>query len=187
MKLRKFMTAAMIAGAIGTIAACGSDDNEPLLPTSAAETSVEDFEDGSELTNPDQRPSPAALNEMLSIALDPDVPNSEKVDLVEGAEADPDIFDNLVTAFEENPGVTYEIVPPVLGEGPGRGKVNVKVGLPDTPEENYSANIVYDDGRWKLAQSTVCGLLAVTDVQSAMCDAADTPPISEQPTTQPTN
>ena len=57
---------------------------------------------------------------MLETALDPAVPSSEKVDLVEGAEKDPAIFDALVKLVKANPDVTYKIIPPVNWTAPTR-------------------------------------------------------------------
>ena len=173
MKFRKFMIVGVAAAMLG-VTACGGDDESPI-PTAKAETSATtttsaaagDFE--SQLTNPDKRPTVAALNDMLEKALDPDIPAEDKVNLVEGAEVDPDLFDQLVQVREDNPNVTYKIMNPVIGKGPKRASVKVEVRLPDNPPTKIDAAIVFDDGRWKLAKSTVCPLLSAGDVESPLC------------------
>jgi hypothetical protein len=182
-KYPKLITAAVIAGSIALVSTgCGSDDDDAPLPTTtAAQTSASTDTSGTDaggsdagdVTDATVKPSVATLNTMLSTALDPDVDSSEKVDLVEGGEKDPAIFDALVKLVEENPDVTYKIVPPVTSAGPNKATVKVQVKLPDNPATKIDAGITYIDGRWKLAQSTVCGLVGMSgDVTTKLCPAA---------------
>lgn len=174
MKYRKFLVIGSVAAMLSVTAACGSDDNAlPPVPPAPSSTSAaaggEDSDLVAQLSNAKKRPTVDALNEMLAMALDPDVPAADKVDLVEGAEADPKLFDQLVKVAKENPDVSYEIKKPVVGNGPKRASVKVEVKLPDNPPTMIDAAIVYDDGRWKLAKSTVCPLLEAGDVKSPLC------------------
>ncbi|MFC0313781.1 hypothetical protein ACFQNE_06800 [Gordonia phosphorivorans] len=174
MKYRKFLVIGSVAAMLSVTAACGSDDNAlPPVPPAPSSTSAaaggEDSDLVAQLSNAKKRPTVDALNEMLTMALDPDVPAADKVDLVEGAEADPKLFDQLVKVAKENPDVSYEIKKPVVGNGPKRASVKVEVKLPDNPPTMIDAAIVYDDGRWKLAKSTVCPLLEAGDVKSPLC------------------
>ena len=174
MKYRKFLVIGSVAAMLSVTAACGSDDNAlPPVPPAPSSTSAaaggEDSDLVAQLSNAKKRPTVDALNEMLAMALDPDVPAADKVDLVEGAEADPKLFDQLVKVAKENPDGSYEIKKPVVGNGPKRASVKVEVKLPDNPPTMIDAAIVYDDGRWKLAKSTVCPLLEAGDVKSPLC------------------
>ena len=179
MKIGKFAVAIAAVAALTLTAGCSSDDNAPKAKggdKTSSETSApaggasgQDGEFEAEMTNPDARPTVPALNQMLQRALDPDIPAAQKTNLVEGSEADPALFDELVKALEENPGVEYQITPPVLAAGPRKGTVKVEVGLPDTPPTRVDATIVFDDGRWKLSKSTVCPLLQANDVETPMC------------------
>ena len=83
-----------------------------------------------------------------------------KVDLVEGAEADPDLFNQLVKVAKENPDVTYVIQKPIRSNGPKRATFKVMVTIPGNQPAPIAASIVFDDGRWKLSTETVCPLLA---------------------------
>ncbi|MAU81135.1 hypothetical protein VX037_11190 [Gordonia sp. Z-3] len=169
MKFPKIVTAALIAGAVASVAACGSDDSDvPEVPTVSSATAAASGEGGG-VNDPDTQPSVAVLNQMLEEALDPNVPNSEKTELVEGSAADPAIFDELVKAKQDNPDVTYEIFPPVIPAGPNKATVKVQVKLPDNPPTKLDASIVYVDGRWKLSRDTVCPLISANNVQTPMC------------------
>lgn len=183
MKYPKLITAAVIAGSIALVSTgCGSDDDSdvPMPTTTAAQTSTAtDAGTGTsgadaDVTDAKKRPSAATLNTMLETALDPAVDASEKVDLVEGAEKDPAIFDTLVKLVKDNPDVTYKIIPPVTSDGPNKAKVKVQIKLPDNPATTTDASISFKDGRWKLSQATVCGLVALggDSVKTKMCPAA---------------
>ena len=176
MKFPKFVGAAVMTVAVATsLAACSSSDDSDDVPTVAATTSAaatsEAAASGADagVTNPNVRPSVATLNAMLNKALDPNVPNSEKTDLVQGSEKDPQLFDKLVKAREDNKDVTYQIFPPVIAAGPNKATVKVQVKLPDNPPTKLDAQIVYDGGRWKLASDSVCPILSGNNIKSAMC------------------
>ncbi|MFF0707290.1 hypothetical protein [Gordonia sputi] len=176
MKFPKFVGAAVMTVAVATsLAACSSSDDSDDVPTVAATTSAaatsEAAASGADagVTNPNVRPSVATLNAMLNKALDPNVPNSEKTDLVQGSEKDPQLFDKLVKARQDNKDVTYQIFPPVIPAGPNKATVKVQVKLPDNPPTKLDAQIVYDGGRWKLASDSVCPILSGNNIKSAMC------------------
>ncbi|GAB39112.1 hypothetical protein [Gordonia sputi] len=176
MKFPKFVGAAVMTVAVATsLAACSSSDDSDDVPTVAATTSAaatsEAAASGADagVTNPNVRPSVATLNAMLNKALDPNVPNSEKTDLVQGSEKDPQLFDKLVKARQDNKDVTYQIFPPVIPAGPNKATVKVLVKLPDNPPTKLDAQIVYDGGRWKLASDSVCPILSGNNIKSAMC------------------
>lgn len=175
MKLRKFVTAGVAVCAFLSIAACSDDggSDDPTTPTTSSSTTETGTSGGSgDLTDASKPPTAAALNTMLETALDPNVPASEKTELVEGSEKDPALFDKLVQGKEANPDVTYEIVAPVRPAGTDQAKANVKVQFPDQPATQVEALITYDNGRWKLSSTTVCLLLSGANVQSPMCPAS---------------
>ena len=94
------------------------------------------------------------------------------VELVEGSEKDPAIFDELVKARAENSDVDWVLVNPVISAGPNKARVKVRIETAGNPPTNAESTIVYDDGRWKLSNETVCNLLGLYQVESAMCAPA---------------
>ncbi|MGK9272429.1 hypothetical protein KXR83_15665 [Williamsia muralis] len=170
------MTAGVALCAFVSIAACsddgGSDDPTTTTTTSTttdAGPSGSTSPDG--LTDPKKPPTAAALNTMLETALNPDIPNTDKTELVEGSDADPEIFDKLIAGMKANPDVTYEIVAPVRPAGANQAKANVKINFPDQPQTQVEALIAYNEGRWKLSKTTVCLLLSGANEKSPMCPA----------------
>lgn len=175
MKLQKILTAGLaVVAALTFTAACSdsSDDGATADPATSSATSSAADTGGTSVTDPSQPPSAATLNVLLEKALNPSIPASQKTDLVQGSSADPQLFDKLVKAKQDNPTVTYRLVPPVIATGNGQATVKVQVKLPNVPEQTVDAAIVYDQGKWKLAKTTVCPLLLANNVQSAMCPAA---------------
>ncbi|WP_028462831.1 hypothetical protein [Nocardia sp. 348MFTsu5.1] len=171
MKLRKFVTAGVAVCAFLSIAACSDDSDSPATTTAATSSAATSSAAGGGLTDPSKPPTAAELNTMLQKALDPNVPASEKTDLVQDSEKDPKIFDTLVAAAAANPDLEYQIVAPVRPAGTNQAKANVKVKFPDTPEQQVEALIVFDDGTWKLSSTTVCLLLSAANETSPMCPA----------------
>ncbi|MEZ5213061.1 MULTISPECIES: hypothetical protein [unclassified Gordonia (in: high G+C Gram-positive bacteria)] len=191
MKFRKFLLVGVVAGAVTLTAACGSDDksDQPPVPpatttTSAAATSADNSLDA-QLTDPNKKPTVAALNDMLDKALDPSIPAKDKTDLVEGSEVDPSLFNQLVKAKKENPGVTYKIKNPITKDGPKRYSVKVEVKLPDNPPQPLDAAIVFDNGRWKLSKTTVCPLLKMGEVATPLCPENSIAPSASSPHKKP--
>lgn len=175
MKIRNFVTGAVVAAAVAATAACGSDDSGsdlPPVPTAEASTSAAEGGTSSSsdpMTDSSSVPNVKELNGLLEKALDPKVKPAQKTELVEGSEVDPKLFDELVKAAKDNPDVTYKIKPPVTKNGPNKAKVKVEVKLPDNPPQKIDAAIVFDQGRWKLSKSTVCPLLSANDVKTPLC------------------
>ncbi|PZU03241.1 MAG: hypothetical protein DI630_05680 [Gordonia sp. (in: high G+C Gram-positive bacteria)] len=171
------MTAGVALCAFVSIAACSDDGGSDDPTTTTTTTSVAGPSDSADpsgapgLTDSKKPPTAAALNTMLETALDPNIPNTEKTELVEGSDADPEIFDKLIAGMKANPDVTYEIVAPVRPAGANQAKANVKINFPDQPQTQVEALIAYNEGRWKLSKTTVCLLLSGANEKSPMCPA----------------
>lgn len=167
--MKRVLTAGLALIAAASIAAC-SDSKGPsdtATTTSTASTSAD------AMTNQATPPSASALTNMLKTALDANVPSSEKTQLVQGSQADPTIFDKLVQGYQSHPGITWKFsgIPLRDPSNPDTAKINVLITLPNNPPTTVPAEIVYDQGRWKLSQNTVCTLVSGLDVTTKMCPA----------------
>ncbi|QMT03933.1 hypothetical protein [Gordonia jinghuaiqii] len=156
-----------------TVAACGGDDSDaPPAPTLTSADTAAGGGDGTEITNGSKPPSIKVLNDMVDQAVDPDIPRAEKIQFVQGSEKDPAIFDELVKARAENADVDWVLVNPVISAGPNKARVKVRIETAGNPPTNAESTIVYDKGRWKLSNETVCNLLGLYQVDSKMCAPA---------------
>lgn len=168
--MKRVLTAGLALIAAASIAACSDDKGPSETPTTTSSSSTVAADP---MTNPNTPPPASALDAMLKQALDPNIPSAQKTKLVQGSQADPTIFDKLVSGFQKNPGITWKFsgIPLRDPSNPDQAKVNVQVTLPNQPPTTVPAQIVFDQGRWKLSQNTVCTLSDGLGVKTKMCPA----------------
>jgi hypothetical protein len=163
LKLRKtgrIAIAGLAAVAALSLSACGSDDSQttPPKPSKASTSAV---------ANPNlpQVPTAADLNAALVRALDPSVPGAEKLELVQGAQADPELPSRLAEAAKgANAQVT---VTEVTSFG---DSVNAKAKFVINGQENVvDVPFVAEDGKWKVEKSWACTMLTNLGQQSVAC------------------
>ncbi|WP_018179673.1 hypothetical protein [Jongsikchunia kroppenstedtii] len=168
--MKRVLTAGLALIAAASIGAC-SDNSGPSQTSTT--TSASSSASADPMTNPNTPPPASALDAMLKQALDPSIPSTQKTKLVQGSQADPTIFDKLVQGFQKNPGITWKFtgIPLRDASNPDTAKVNVQVTLPNNPPQTVPAQIVFDQGRWKLSSNTVCTLSDGLGVKTKMCPA----------------
>ncbi|WP_040688666.1 hypothetical protein [Nocardia vinacea] len=166
MKLRKTGRIAIVAlavvAALGMTACSDDKDSKPAAKTS---TSAQASASANANTNLPPVPSVAELNTQLQRALDPSIPNSEKLDGVQGAEADPELPNRLAEAAKNaNISVT---VTDVTSFG---DSVNAKAKVVLNGQENIvDVPFVAENGKWKIQKAWACTMLTNLGQQSAAC------------------
>ncbi|MDT9664423.1 hypothetical protein RTZ71_27295 [Rhodococcus qingshengii] len=161
------MTVAAVAIAAAlTMTACSSGEKEAsptttsktTTTTTAAPTTVE-------------LPTSAELNAKVAQALDESVPGAEKVDLVQGAEEDPELI-NQVAAAAKAAGAQVEILDPVTDTGSETAAASLNIVVNGQPlQQGLQASFVYEDGVWKLSKTTACQIVGVAGLTSPACAA----------------
>ncbi|MFC6011067.1 hypothetical protein [Nocardia lasii] len=112
--------------------------------------------------------TPEAVTELIARLLDPTVPNSAKLDSVQGIAADP----GLPNRVAESPGrngarITVAITatrlgaPGMLAEGTG--------AMNDGPPQPVIVNFVAEDGTWKIEKTWYCQIAYSFMVASPLC------------------
>src|ERR1700730_120232 len=91
LKLQKMTVAAVAIAAALTMTACGSDGGDTKESTSAKPTTTT----SSAPTTTVELPTSAELNGKVAQALDESVPAADKVNLVQGAEQDPELINQV--------------------------------------------------------------------------------------------
>ena len=153
---RKTMVAGVAIAAALTMTACGSDegDNDADATTTAAAPPV---------------PSAEELNGELLRGLDPAVPVEEKALLIQGAEEDPELINQVAAAAVQN-GAQIEIT---SVDDLGDGTLNAGATLTINGQANPgSFTFVAEDGVWKLSRENACGLVQVAGLTSPACPPA---------------
>ena len=157
MKSIKLSAAILALGASVTMAACSSSDEDTANSSSAAKPTGETS--ASQVVSTEM-PSVEQLNEILAKASDPNVPQEEKVQLVQGSETAPELFDVMSQSQAES-GATFEVVAPVIpGLVPDSALATVHINTPDGQQQTADqVEFIKEGGTWKLSQTWACVLV----------------------------
>ncbi|QRP98468.1 hypothetical protein I6J72_02645 [Corynebacterium sp. FDAARGOS 1242] len=157
MKSIKLSAAILALGASVSLAACSSSDEDAANSSSAAKPTGETS--ASQVVSTEM-PSVEELNEILEKASDPNVPQEEKVQLVQGSETAPELFDVMSQSQAES-GATFEVVAPVIpGLVPDSALATVHINTPDGQQQTADqVEFIKEGGTWKLSQTWACVLV----------------------------
>lgn len=176
MKLRntgRVMVAGLaIAAALG-MTACSDDSNDAggsstSVATSASQESGSAGASGTAGKQSNVPPAPTAdeLNAMLQKGLDPAVPATEKTDMIQGSEADPELINRVATAVQQNNASVKVTEVQDAGDGTAIAKADVTFN----GQTNVNAvQLVFDNGKWKLDKGFACNIVQIAQLQSAAC------------------
>ena len=157
MKSFKLSAAVLALGAATALSACSSSDDGAAENSTAAKSSGETS--ASQVVSTEM-PSVEELNEILAKAADPNLPQEEKVQLVQGSETAPELFDVMSQSQAES-GATFEVVAPVIpGLVPDSALATVHINTPDGQQQTADqVEFIKEGGTWKLSQTWACVLV----------------------------
>lgn len=164
MKLRT--TGRVAIAGLAVVAALGlsacSDDKDT---TTATKTTTSVKTSAPSAANLPAVPTVAELNSQLTMALDPSIPNSEKLDFVQGAQSDPELPNRLAQAAKDA-NVQVQVTE-VTSFG---DSVNAKANFTLNGQTNVvDVPFVAEDGKWKVQKSWACTMLTNLGQQSTAC------------------
>lgn len=169
LKLRKtgrIAIAGLALAAALSMTACGSDDKKDTSTAKSSTTSAMTTA-ATSAANVPPVPTVAELNAQLQKALDPNVPNDEKLEMVQGAQADPELPGRLAQAVQQS-GASAEVTE-VTAFG---DTINAKAKITINGQENIAdVPFVAEDGKWKVQKAWACQMLQLANVQSVACTA----------------
>jgi len=154
-------TAGAMCLAVLVLSACSDGGESPADPPSPTTT----------VTQPEPpiaAPTPTELNAGLLRAFDESVPAAEKVTLVQGAEADPQLIDQVVAAAKANKAAAQVTDVTDLGDGTVAATVVMTLDGQPAPDP-VIINFVAEDGVWKLSQENACGIVGMAGLSSPAC------------------
>lgn len=150
--------------------ACGSDDKTDSPTTTSKTTTTTTASDSTDAPVA-LLPTAPELNAKVAQALDETVPAADKVNLVQGAEADPELI-NQVAAAAKAAGAQVEILDPVTDTGSETAAASLNIVVNGQPlQQGLQASFVYEDGVWKLSKTTACQIVGVAGLTSPACAA----------------
>ena len=167
LKLRntsRTLVAGMAIAAALTMTACSSDDSDAKSTTSAKATTSAS---ATAAANLPPTPSVADLNAELQKGLDPNVPLDQKVGMIQGAEADPELINRVADAAKQN-NIIVSVTAVSLVNDALTAEANFNVNGQNNPA---TVPFVAEDGKWKIEKSWACNLLATAQVTSPACPA----------------
>ncbi|MFI1918809.1 hypothetical protein [Nocardia sp. NPDC020380] len=150
------------------LTACGSGDKgdtKPAATTSAAAaaTSASAAPSG----NFPPVPTAADLNAELQKALDSNIPDDQKLDLMQGVSADPSLPSRLVAAFKQNNATIT--VNNVTDLGNGSATADASATINGGAPNQMVVPLVVEDGKWKVQKEWICNMLQVANQTSPAC------------------
>lgn len=149
-----------VVAALG-LSACSDDKGT----TTATKTTTSVKTSAPSAANLPAVPTVAELNSQLTMALDPSIPNSEKLDFVQGAQSDPELPNRLAQAAKDA-NVQVQVTE-VTSFG---DSVNAKANFTLNGQTNVvDVPFVAEDGKWKVQKSWACTMLTNLGQQSTAC------------------
>lgn len=147
-----------VVAALGLTACGGGDDSEEAkqarVPSSARAAA-----------NLPAVPSSAQLDADFQKAIDPSVPAAEKLEMVQGVDADPDLPNRLAEAYK-SAGASV-VITDVTAFG---DTLNAKAKVTLNGQENIAdVPFVAENGRWKVQKAWACQILTTLGQQSVAC------------------
>ncbi|WP_067549303.1 hypothetical protein [Nocardia crassostreae] len=112
-------------------------------------------------------PPVATLNADLQMALDPNVPNDQKLDLVQGAAVDPSLPERLTDFYRQKNATLAITKANDLGNGVlgAEAQAAVDGGQP----QQVTVPFVVEDGKWKIQKEWICTMLTFSNQTSPAC------------------
>jgi hypothetical protein len=166
LKLRnsgRVLVGTMAIAATLTMTACSSGGDEPAATTTTAAATTSATAPTGDLP---PVPTAADLNAELQRGLDPNVPVSEKVGLVQGAEADPDLITKVADAARANNATVTVNDVTDLGDGTLSANGTITVNGQANP---LQVSFVAEDGVWKLSNANACQIVSLAQITSPAC------------------
>ncbi|MET7769758.1 hypothetical protein [Nocardia sp. NPDC005366] len=160
-KTGRIAIAGLAVTAAMSLTACGGDDS----PSGAAPTRTATSAKATATADLPPVPTAADVNAQLQKALDPSIPSSEKLDMVQGADADPDLPNRLAEAYKSTDAKVEITEVTAFGD-----TINAKAKLVFNGQENIAdVPFVAENGKWKVQKAWACQMLTTLGQQSAAC------------------
>jgi hypothetical protein len=182
------VTAALLVAAALTMTACSSSSTSSAAGSSTAaaattaaasngfqgngqnDTKNDQGAKAAPPTTPPNLPKPTAaqLNDEITKAFDPSVPDKEKIGWIENADLDPQLVDKLAAAAKQN-GVKITITN-VEDPSGGRLKADANVTMNGNPVNGASVPFVAGGTTWKVDHQYACSIVKQAKLNSAACE-----------------
>jgi hypothetical protein len=156
-KTSRILIAGMAIMTALSITACSDDSNKPAAKSTTSTTAA-----ATRAANLPPQPTPEELNTQFQTAIDPNVPATEKADMIQGG-ADEALIGKF-TDFAKSSGATVTITK-VEPYGMDELLATASFSINGQPGELQPV-FVAENGKWKLKKQWVCDSLGAIDPNS---------------------
>ncbi|MFI1916486.1 hypothetical protein [Nocardia sp. NPDC020380] len=175
MRLRRTAAAALTLAVIGAaVTACSSDDSEASV-AAARSSAYAALSSSSAVaaTSAASRPIPTAqqLDAQIKAALDPNLPDSDRTDLIQDGAAFKDAIPDMYKALQDHPRAVYGVKDPVFDNHDGTLTATLSLDKDGTGTDVRTTvvHFIYLDNRWKISKNDLCGILRSADYKTTAC------------------
>ncbi|UGT44037.1 hypothetical protein LTV02_11910 [Nocardia yamanashiensis] len=112
-------------------------------------------------------PTTADLNNAMQRVLDPSVPDSEKLDLMQGMQADPGLPSRIIEAYKQNNASIT--VTGVTDLGNGTLTAEAQAAINGGAAQQAVVPFIAEDGKWKVQKEWICNILSLGNQTSPAC------------------
>ncbi|CAM2763357.1 hypothetical protein [Skermania piniformis] len=116
-------------------------------------------------------PTAAELDQQFKQALDPNLPDDQRVALIQDGAAFRTAIPDLYRAMNDNPGAVYGVVDPVLDNHDGTISATLRLDK-DGTGANVRSTVVHfiaKDGHWQISRTDLCGILLIAEYRTSAC------------------
>lgn len=158
----RIAVAALAAVTALGLSACGSGDKKETTKPAKSSTS----KIAAAQSYP-PAPTAADLNSAMQKVLDPSVPDSEKLDLMQGMQADPSLPSRIIEAYKQNNASIT--VTNVTDLGNGTLTADAQAAINGGAAQQAVVPFVAEDGKWKVQKDWICNILSLGNQTSPAC------------------
>ncbi|MCU1644248.1 MAG: Serine-type D-Ala-D-Ala carboxypeptidase [Nocardia sp.] len=161
-KTGRIAVAALAVVTVLGLSACGSDDKKdsakPVKTSTSQTAAAQTFPPA---------PTAADLNSELQKVLDPSIPDTEKLDLMQGMQADPGLPTRIIDAYKQNNATIT--VTSVTDLGNGTLTADAQAAINGGAPQQAVVPFVVEDGKWKVQKEWICNILTLGNQSSPAC------------------
>lgn len=116
-------------------------------------------------------PTATELDGRIKRALDPALPDAERIALIEDGEAFAQAIPDMYKALQDNPRAVYGVTDPVFDNHDGTVTATLRLDKDGsgTAVRTTVVHFIFLDGSWKLSRTDLCGILRSADYRTAAC------------------
>lgn len=169
-----FMSLVILFAVAVSLTACGSgiDEDSVAAARSSAKAALSSSAAATSRTLASRAlPTAAELDGQIKRALDPALPDAERIALIEDGEAFAQAIPDMYKALQDNPRAVYGVTDPVFDNHDGTVTATLRLDKDGsgTAVRTTVVHFIFLDGSWKLSRTDLCGILRSADYRTAAC------------------